>query len=122
MIDQTKIPMPTRDILKPVFDMVKAQFPGDYKIAVRIEYQLDACNGEWVLESEAWAHSIKIEDQSFYGSTFERCLAKAAAEFKIISPARKLAAQKLRDQAAAIEAGEAEIPAGFAELPNVKTA
>ena len=104
------IKLPTRDILKPAFDALRAKFP-DTSLNVSLKYQEDKnYSGKWEMEAPKYGHYVYIEGCSFYGDTLEQAVEAALNEFKPKDPARIAAAAALRKQADSVEKGESPIP------------
>jgi hypothetical protein len=104
------IKLPTRDILKPAFDALRAKFP-DTSLFVGLKYQEDKNgSGKWKMEAPKYGHYVYIESHFFYGDTLEQAVESALNEFKPKDPARIAAAAALRKQADSVEKGESPIP------------
>ena len=104
------IKLPTRDILKPAFDALRAKFP-DTSLHVSLKYQEDkGYKGGWGMEAPKYGHCVSIEGNIFYGDTLEQAIDLAISGFKPKDPARIAAAAALRKQADSVEKGESPIP------------
>jgi hypothetical protein len=102
--------LPTREILKPAYDALRERFPNEsISVSLKFEYDKDG-RGGWNIETLKYGHTVRIDYESFNGDTLEDAMSSAIANFKPKDPARTEAAKKLREQAAAVEKGEAPIP------------
>ncbi len=83
-------------------------FKGQYRI--KIELAFDLAKNQDATSSATVFIGSGDELKLFYGSTCEEAIARAKSEYKPVDKARIAAADKLRQQAKAIESGEAPIP------------
>ncbi len=95
-------------LLKPAVQDLFDFFKGEQRVKVEVEFTQNVDGSEYV---RAYAFVGLNDDLKVYSAeTADLAVARAKIEFKPIDRARLAAADKLREQASAIERGEIEIP------------
>ncbi len=97
--------------LQPIMDSARLHFGDDIRICISAKLDLDKDGDKFVPENPKYNCYVSIDGQYFWGDNFDECLDKAKSGYVVIDKARKEAAKKLQQQAEAILAGSAPIPA-----------
>jgi len=96
--------------LEPLARQVFEHFKGEHPVKISLELKIE--NGSVRDEQYTQNYTLIIgeEMQVFFGKTFDGVFETAKLGFKTVDLKRKAAADKLREQANAIEYGDAPLP------------